>query len=403
MNGSGSAVLAGPPAMQRDAATWYGYLSLAFFTFLLNIQGNILPFLQRELALGYGLVALHSSAIAAGMIITGLTGERVIRRLGQARTLAIGGLGAATGALLLCLAPAAPMPPIASIGACFLLGLAGSLIPSVVPAMLADIHGRHRDRALAELSAACYVFAVMAPLAMGASLALGFGWRGALIAGVFIGLSILVVGRRAKIAESPPGPTESGRLPAVYWAYWLLLALVVAIEFCVLLWAPAFLERVVGLPPTTAASAAAVFALAMLAGRLAGSALVGRIHPAKLYAASLVVTILGFALYWGGGSAWIAVPWIAILGLAVIGLGVALLYPLSLGLALEAAGPRGAAASARFMFAIGLAILTAPFLLGAVADRVGLAGAHLVIPALAVLALSGLAITRRLQQRAAIR
>ena len=392
MNGSGSAAMAGPLPMRRDAATWYGYLLLAFFTFLLNIQGNILPFLQRELALGYGLVALHSSAIAAGMIITGLTGERVIGRLGQRPTLAIGGIGAATGALLLCLAPAAW----ASIAACFVLGLAGSLIPSVVPAMLADIHGRHRDRALAELSAACYVFAVLAPLAMGASLALGFGWRGAVLAGVVIGLFILVVGRRAEIPDAPPVSGAADRLPAAYWAYWLLLALVVAIEFCVLLWAPAFLERVVGLAPATAASMAAVFALAMLAGRLAGSALVGRIPPAKLYAASLVVTILGFALYWGGGSPWIAVP-----GLAVIGLGVALLYPLSLGLALEAAGPRGAAASARFMFAVGLAILTAPFLLGAVADRVGLANAHLVIPALAVAALLGLAGARSLERRPA--
>jgi MFS transporter, DHA1 family, inner membrane transport protein len=393
MNGSGCAAMAGPLVMQRDAATWYGYLLLGFFTFLLNIQGNILPFLQRELALGYGLVALHSSAIAAGMIVTGLTGERVIGRLGQRPTLAIGGIGAATGGLLLCLAPAAW----ASIAACFVLGLAGSLIPSVVPAMLADIHRQHRDRALAELSAVCYVFAVMAPLAMGASLALGLGWRGAVLAGVVIGLSILVVGRRAAIPDAPPVPPAAGRLPVAYWAYWLLLALVVAIEFCVLLWAPAFLERVVGLAPATAASTAAVFALAMLAGRLAGSALVGRIPPPRLYATSLVVTILGFALYWGGGSLWIAVP-----GLAVIGLGVALLYPLSLGLALEAAGPRGAAASARFMFAVGLAILTAPFLLGAVADRVGLANAHLVIPALAAAALLGLAVAQRLAQRPAI-
>ena len=398
MNGSGCAAMAGPVAMRRNAATWYGYLLLAFFTFLLNIQGNILPFLQRELALGYGLVALHSSAIAAGMIITGLTGERVIGRLGQRLTLAIGGIGAASSALLLCLAPAAW----ASIGACFLLGLAGSLIPSVVPAMLADIHGRHRDRALAELSAVCYVLAVLAPLAMGTSLALGLGWRGAVLAGVVIGLVILVVGRRAEIPDAPPVAVAAGRLPVAYWTYWFLLALVVAIEFSVLLWAPAFLERVVGLAPARAASTAAVFALAMLAGRLAGSALVGRFPPAALYAASLVVTLLGFGLYWGGGSPWIAPPWIAVSGLAVIGLGVALLYPLSLGLALEAAGPRGAAASARFMFAVGLAILIAPFLLGAVADRVGLANAHLLIPVLAVAALLVLATARRLAPRPAL-
>ncbi len=394
MTGSGGVALATPPAMQRDAATWYGYLLLAFFTFLLNIQGNILPFLQRELAIGYGTAALHASAIAVGMIVTGLTGERLIARLGQGRALAVGGLGAALGAFFLCIAPAAW----ASIGACLLLGLAGSLIPSVVPAMLAGIHGRNRDRALAELSAACYVFAVTAPLAVGASLALGLGWRGAVLCGIAIGLAILAIGRRAELPPLPSVAAAKGRLPATYWAYWCLLALVVAIEFCVLLWAPAFLERVVGLPPATAASTAAVFALAMLAGRLAGSALVGRWPPAVLFAGSLLLTLLGFLLYWGGGSPWLAVP-----GLAVIGLGVALLYPLSLGLALEVAGPLAAAASARFMFAVGLAILTAPFLLGAVADRVGLATAHLVIPALTVVALAGLVAARALERRSAAR
>jgi len=53
--------------------------------------------------------------------------------------------------------------------------------------VLADIHGRNRDRAITELSAACYAFAVMAPLAMGAALALDLGWRAALLIGVALG------------------------------------------------------------------------------------------------------------------------------------------------------------------------------------------------------------------------
>lgn len=379
-------------AMRRDSATWYGYLLLGFFTFLLNIQGNILPFLKRELEIGYGVTALHSSAIAVGMIITGLLGERVIARIGRRRTLSLGGLGAALGAVLLCLAPTAW----ASIAACFVLGAAGSLVPTVVPAMLADIHGRNRDRAITELSAACYAFAVMAPLAMGAALALDLGWRAALLIGVAMGLAILIGGRTAPVPESPPLAIGAGRLPAAYWAYWLLLALVVAIEFSVLLWAPAYLERVAGLSPATAASFAAVFALAMLVGRTVGSALVGRFAAPHLFIWALMLTLAGFALYWSGG----VVP--AITGLAVLGLGIALLYPLSLGLALEAAGPRGIAASARFMFAVGIAILSAPFVLGALADRVGLALAHLIIPALTLAALACLAVAQMLQRRAVL-
>ncbi|MEZ5865536.1 MAG: MFS transporter [Geminicoccaceae bacterium] len=393
MDGSANVASVEAAAMRRDAATWYGYLLLGFFTYLLNIQGNLLPFLRAELGLEYRAAALHSSAIALGMILVGLFGERVTRRLGRARALAFGSAGAALAAVALCMAPAAW----ASIGACFVLGFCGALIASVTPAMLADIHGRHRDRALAELGAACYAFAVMAPLAMGGSLALGFGWRGAVLAGVAIGMLILLVGRAARIPESAVTADRRGRLPPIYWVYWVLLALVVAIEFSVLLWAPAFLEVVVGLAPATAASTAALFALAMLVGRSAGSAVVGRIAAHRLYAGALLVTLAGFVPYWAGAGPVLAVP-----GLFVLGLGTALLYPLTLGLALEAAGPNGVAASARFMLAIGMAILTAPFLLGDLADRIGLEAAHLVIPALALLALAGLGLARGLERRLAM-
>jgi fucose permease len=198
------------------------------------------------------------------------------------------------------------------------------------------------------------------------------------------------------VPESPPLTIGPGGLPAAYWAYWSLLALVVAIEFSLLLWAPAYLERVAGLSPATAASFAAVFAIAMLVGRTVGSALVGRFAAPQLFVWALVLTLAGFALYWSGGI----VP--AIAGLAVLGLGIALLYPLSLSLALEAAGPRSIAASARFMFAVGIAILTAPFVLGALADRVGLALAHLIIPALTLASLVCLAIAQMLERRAVL-
>ena len=390
MDGSASVAPASAAAMRRDAATWQGYLLLGFFTFLLNIQGNILPYLRAELDLGYGTAALHSSAIALGMILTGLRGERIIRRIGRPRALFLGGSGAALSAVALCLAPAAW----ASIAACFVLGLTGALIPSVVPAMLADIHGRHRNRAIAEMGATSYAFAVLAPLAVSGSLALGTGWRGAVLAGVTLGFLILLAGRSAHVPESAFDAGRRGRLSPAYWAYWTLLVLVVAIEFGVLLWAPAYLEQVVGLAPATAAGSAALFAVAMLAGRSAGSAVIGRIGARPLYAGALLVTLAGFGFYWAGSE-----PALALGGLFVLGLGVALLYPLTLGLALEAAGSSGAAASARFMLAVGVALLVAPFLLGALADRVGLGMAHLVVPILTLMALGGLALARRLEPR----
>ncbi len=73
----------------------------------------------------------------------------------------------------------------------------------------------------------------------------------------------------------------------------------VAIEFCILLWAPEFLEHVVGLSKASAAAAAAVFGLAMLVGRTAGSSLLRLIAAERLFPLALVVTLLGFLIYWG--------------------------------------------------------------------------------------------------------
>jgi MFS family permease len=108
--------------IRRGCVTWYSYLTLGFFTYLLNIQGNILPFLKAELDLSYRAVSLHSSALAAGLIAVGLFGDRVIRRYGRRRALRLGAAGISAGAVLLCLAPVAW----ASIGSCALMGRWGA-------------------------------------------------------------------------------------------------------------------------------------------------------------------------------------------------------------------------------------------------------------------------------------
>jgi hypothetical protein len=99
-------------------ATWYSWLLTGFYLYSVNLQGNVVPFLQAEFALSYRAVSLHSSAIAVGIILVGLRsrcagrifcaepastsaenalGDRVAARLARRRTLwlGIGGLPAA--------------------------------------------------------------------------------------------------------------------------------------------------------------------------------------------------------------------------------------------------------------------------------------------------------------------
>lgn len=380
-------------AMRRGPVTWYSYLTLGFFTYLLNIQGNILPFLKAELDLSYRAVGLHSTALAAGLIVVGLFGDRIIRRYGRRRALQLGTAGISAGAVLLCLSPASW----ASIGSCALMGLLGGLIPAMVPAILAETHGEGaRDVAYVEATAICYAFGILGPLTTGLFVAFSLGWRGVVLLGAVFGLVILAGFRRTAVPD-PLEATASGKagLPPAYWVFWALIAMVVAIEFCVLIWAPEFLERIAGLPRAAAAGSAAAFSLAMLMGRVAASRILRLVAPQRLFPAALLVTVLGFLVYWGTGH-----PLAVVAGLFVLGLGVAPLYPLALGFAIGAAGAHGGTASARVTLAVGLAILLTPALLGGLADEVGLRLAYLILPGLAATSLLCFAVARALQRQA---
>ena len=325
------------------------------------------------------------------MVVVGLFGEQLSRRIGRQKTLWLGAGGMSTGAILLCLAPAAW----ASIASCGLMGLLGALMPSVVPALLADIHGERRDAAFAEATAVAYAFAILAPLATSLFLWLAFGWRYAVILGPVYGVFLLLRFGWIPLAE-PASITSSTRagLPAPYWAYWCLLVATNALEWSALLWAPAFLEHVRGFASTLAAGIAAGFSVGMLGGRLATGRLVQMIPPRYVFFAALLLALFGFAVYWG-----INQPSAAVAGLFVLGLGIAPLYPLTLSFAIGAAGASSDAASARFMLGVGLAILIAPAALGDLADRVGLRMAHLTLPVLIAASLACFALGQILERR----
>lgn len=166
---------------------------------------------------------------------------------------------------MLCWAPTAWV----SVGSCLLIGVPGALIPAMVFAILAEVQGKHRDVAFAESSAVSYAFAIMGPLAMSLCLSLGLGWRGAVMLGVVIGAAVLLLFRSVPIDNSTELPTGgTNNLPASYWTYWCMLASVVALEYSVLFWAPAFLQRVANLSPAQAAGSAGAFSVAMIVGRV---------------------------------------------------------------------------------------------------------------------------------------
>ena len=67
----------------RDSATWVTYGLVGFFAFMETVLGPIMPFLRRELDLGYTAASLHFSAFALGAVLLGFFGDRLVGRWGR--------------------------------------------------------------------------------------------------------------------------------------------------------------------------------------------------------------------------------------------------------------------------------------------------------------------------------
>ena len=364
----------------RDRFTLTAYVLLAYFAYLQSLLGPVMPFLRGELGLSYVVGSLHLSAFAAGMVLIGLVGDRILRRIGARATLWGGAIGMAAGAIALILGTNV----IWTIAAAGAMGVIGTLLLVAQQAGLAHHHGARRAVAFTEANILASVGSMLAPLAVGAAVGGGVGWRLTLLLPLPLLAWLLLreVRQPVPAPEQPQGSSARGRLPRRFWAYWLVASLGVAVEWCVGFWGADFLHTVGGLPLEVAVTAMALYFMSMLVGRITGSALTRQLLPSQLLVMALLLGLVGLLLFWQAPHIVIA-----LLGLVLAGVGIGNLFPLSLSVAVEAASTQAAAASARMTLAGGLAILTAPLALGSWADSVGLSAAFAVVPALLVIAL----------------
>jgi fucose permease len=364
----------------RDPATWMTYGLVGYFAFMETVLGPIMPFLRTELGLGYTTASLHFSAFALGAVLLGLFGDKILGRFGRRAALWGGAFGITAGAVLLISVPSA----FGTVPATFAMGLCGALLLVTSQALLSDRHGEWRSVAVTESNVAASACAISAPLLVGASAASGLGWRAALVLPV-AALVLLAAAFFLKPPDLPQrvagdGDGAGGRgLSTRYWAFWALVTLGVASEWCVGYWGADFLADGTGLTRPAAATSLTTFFAAMLLGRIASSRLARVLPPAALLTATLCLSLVGFPLFWfSPGSAF------TLAGLFVTGLGIGGVYPLGVSAAIAEADNTDAAA-ARLAVGGGGAILVAPLVLGALADRFGIGSAFgIVIPMLLV-------------------
>jgi predicted MFS family arabinose efflux permease len=368
-------------ALERDRTTRVVYVHMAVFGYWLYAFGPVVPLLRQDQGVSRTVSGLHGTALAAGSVLAGLVGTALVARLGRAGVMRAGLAGLAVAVLLLTVSTALPVTLLGALVG----GTMGSLLVNTHSPVLSDHHELAGPAAINEANALAAATGVLSPLVLGVCVALGLGWRVALLGVIPLVLVGLLYSRGARLPDprlpSRLSPGARARLPRRYWASWTVLVLCIAVEFSMTVWASELLRERVGMSAGAAAGSIGLLVLGMGVGRLVGSRLALRLPVDTLLAVSLLITAAGFAAFWLGRT-----PWVTVGGLFVVGLGVATQFPLAVARAIAASRGLADIATARASLGAGLAIGAAPFALGSLADRAGTHTAYLVVPVLLLLA-----------------
>ncbi|RMI07066.1 MFS transporter [Cellulomonas triticagri] len=387
------------PRLHRDRYTLTLYGSFVTWGWLLYSFNPSVPLLASDLGLSNAQAGLHGTAMAVGAVLAAAVTPAAVRRLGRQPALAGACVLLAAGIALLVTGGALPV----TLGAMVVVAVGGNVMIASSQAGLADHHGRAASAAVTEANGVGAGVGLLGPLAVGACVAVGWGWRPAVAVTAALALATALLVRRLPRADHPvrsvPGApasvveaeaVEAGAVDArvvapagraVVASRWFVLAVLaaIAVENATTYWAADLVRE------RTAAGAG--IATATTAGLVAGMTVIRfvvgplslRFSPARLLAGAFGVAVAGWAVLWTATT-----PAVALGGLVLAGLGYGAHYPLAIALLLGAAGGATDAAQARATVAGGLAIGLAPFLLGALADQVGAHTAFLVVPVLAV-------------------
>jgi MFS family permease len=197
--------------------------------------------------------------------------------------------------------------------------------------------------------------------------------------------------------EPAPATAPARRgFSGTFWFFWVGSLVAVAIENATTFWAADLLIDGTGAGPGIATGAVAGLVAGMSVSRFVVGPISMRRAPEKLLILAFGLAGVGWLILWSATTT----P-LALVGLVITGLGYGAQYPLSIALLLRASEDRPDKAQARATLGAGGAIAVAPFLLGALADRVGPHSAFLLVPALIAIGAGAVALGLRSVHRAA--
>jgi fucose permease len=370
----------------RLRSAWAPFGLLALWAYILYGLGNATPYLRGELHLTAFEAGLHGSALAVGVLVSGLGADAVGRRIGSSRLLDLAMVALASALVLVTLAPSVAV----SLPAVLLMGLGGGTLGTQVNLEMSRDDEAESRRLMSMGNGGAMIAAAAAPLAIGLAAQYLEAWRLALLIPIVALAAIAVLRPRAARRQVTPDLARS-RLPRAYWVLWVFMVTAVSIEFSVVYWGSSVIIARTGAPSSQATLLASLFVVGMFVGRMALVRGMGTRRGSRaLLVAAMAGVVAGVALVLVSPQ-----PLVSGAGLLLIGLATGPTWPTVLAMAMATAPQARLQAASRATLAAGLAVLLAPSILGLASDAVGVVAAWPLVAGLALVGLVALAFAPR--------
>lgn len=335
--------------------------------------GPAIPLLQVDQGTSGAIAGLHGTALGLASLVAGVLNSRVVHRFGRYRAAWIGISIFLFGAFFF-VTLAQPNQTIPSI---FLAGIGMTMAIANTITYLSGHYGEQSPQALSQNNGITSLFNLFGTITIGLLATTAISWRlGLLACFPFAAILYMTMGRSHSPEHIPDiDGHQRGLLPKFYWFAWVGLVFTISTEFAIIFWSAALIRVRTDIDPALATTLMLAFPLGMFLGRWFGAYVVPNRSVDFRLKLFLILQLVGFLLLWNSTT-----PLLALISLLIAGLGTSMQFILSTARLLRFSAGKDDLGMGLASLAAGLAIAGSPFVLGALADQVGIATAFLIVP-----------------------
>ena len=341
--------------------------------------GPAVPLLQADQGTSGAIAGLHGTALGLSSILAGLFNARLVHRFGRYQSAWIGIALFLFGAFFFVTLPL----PYQTISAIFVVGVGVTIAIANTVTYLTGHFEENAPRAVSQNNGITSLFSLIGTVTIGLLASTAVSWRFGLLACFpFAALIYLTMGRAHSPEHIPDvDGRQRGPLPRRFWWSWVGLIFTISTEFAIIFWAAALLRERTGTSPSLSTTLVLAFPLGMFIGRWFGTYVKPSLGIDARLKSILALQFFGFGIFWVS-----EIVFTSFIALFLVGLGTSMQFTLTTLRLLNFGDGKTDLAMGYVALASGIAIAGSPFVLGALADGVGITSAFLLVPVFMVIA-----------------